>query len=566
MVRSHGARRRVRAALLLSVAGLFWLVAAPMAHAQDELAAYNATVKVLQDGQLQVTATLDPSGSFPSTVTQRFATRERVLDNSERVFEVSNLKAVNGDTDLAAEVSQDGDYTVLSVPTGGLSGSVTLTYTVRGAALRQADGSTLVQWRVLQGLSAGVESVDVTVTSEAAVLEVDCVSGPPSAPSTCSWFQGGTHDTPDPTFHDGPRGAGEIVAPSVRYPGSSVAANETVVELWSLDRAFRPGLAELLTAFGLLVLGGAALYALHRRIGRDATSLEDPTVVASFRPVGAGASEFVVANDVRPGMVGTLLDERVDPVDVTASVLDLAVRGYLLITELPRESDYAPTDWTFTRTDRATDDLAPYESAILDAVAPAEGRLTVSEIGPAVVDAVPRIQSELYDEVVSRGWFAKRPDDTRSLWGRLGWIVLAVAAVATVVLVAFTTFGLVGLAIVLLALGLLFVAQEMPSRTAAGTSVLAGLRALQAELLTHPTDEAPAGREYEQLSRVLPYAVVLGGQDRWIRALVAADDDAGVADPTDLDWYHAPATWHLQDLPGSLRNLLTTLQGTLFSR
>jgi hypothetical protein len=33
-----------------------------------------------------------------------------------------------------------------------------------------------------------------------------------------------------------------------------------------------------------------------------------------------------------------------------------------------------------------------------------------------------------------------------------------------------------------------------------------------------------------------------------------------------LPWYHGPADWHLCDLPDSLRNFVTTLSGSLFSR
>ena len=75
---------------------------------------------------------------------------------------------------------------------------------------------------------------------------------------------------------------------------------------------------------------------------------------------------------VRPGQVGTLVDERVDPVDVTATLLDLAVRGHLRIEELPKSSKYAEGEWTFTRRSGA-DELRPYERTLLDAVAPEGG-------------------------------------------------------------------------------------------------------------------------------------------------------------------------------------------------
>ena len=63
-----------------------------------------------------------------------------------------------------------------------------------------------------------------------------------------------------------------------------------------------------------------------------------------------------------------------------------------------------------------------------------------------------------------------------------------------------------------------------------------------------------------------PYAVVLGGKDRWLQAMVQADDDVDAPDPTAIDWYHAPATWHLQDLPVSLTPFISTVQGVLFGR
>ena len=79
-------------------------------------------------------------------------------------------------------------------------------------------------------------------------------------------------------------------------------------------------------------------------------------------------------------------------------------------------------------------------------------------------------------------------------------------------------------ALVLIALGLVFVAAEMPSRTTAGAGVLSGLQALSSTLLTQPTNQLPKGREQEQLALILPYAVVLGGADRWLQAIAVGAD------------------------------------------
>ena len=44
--------------------------------------------------------------------------------------------------------------------------------------------------------------------------------------------------------------------------------------------------------------------------------------------------EFVPPDGLRPGQVGTLVDFKANPLDVTATIVDLAVRGYLMIEEL----------------------------------------------------------------------------------------------------------------------------------------------------------------------------------------------------------------------------------------
>jgi hypothetical protein len=287
--------------------------------------------------------------------------------------------------------------------------------------------------------------------------------------------------------------------------------------------------------------------------------------VGEFAPTGEGQAEFRVVDNVRPGHVGTVADERVDPIDVTATLVDLAVRGHLLITELPRGSDFARADWEIKRLQGSLEDLQPFEQQLLDGIAPAGGSVRVSELAGRVQESIGGVQNALYDEMVNSGWYERRPDDTRNRWTQAALAALIISVVATGVLAAFTTFGLVGLALILVSLGLVFVAQEMPARTAKGTALLGGLGALRSDLLSHPTNQMPPGGELREISEVLPYAIVLGGADRWLDAIVASDVDAD-ADSYDLSWYHGPENWHLRDLPDSMRNFVTTVSGSLFTR
>ncbi|MGY4718537.1 DUF2207 family protein [Naumannella huperziae] len=562
------AKRARRARLLIPLALLAWFVALlPAQAAPGDVATMDVQARLEPSGLLYVEQTLTFDGSPPAELTQRIATRESTVGDADYVYTISDVTARAGDRDLAPRVNPVGDAVEIVVPTEGVTGPVTMSYRVAGAVQGRIDGEQLT-WRMLQGLSVPVGQITGEVRVPGLFRSLDCKAGPPNATASCRSFSGGTGADPVPTFTDGPRGAGEVVTVQVLFPPGAVEVNEQLDYRWTLGRAFSAGPLQLGLAAALLALGGIAVYLLHRRTGVDRAGGTKVIAVAEFVPVGKGEADFRVTSDVRPGEVGSLVDERVDPIDVVATVVDLAVRGHLLITELPARSAYAAADWSFTRRDDADDDsLQPYERRLLDAVAPADGtEVLVSNVGSRVNDAIAEVQSELYGEMVANGWYERRPDSTRNVWHRGALIFLVGAVALTAVLAAFTTFGLVGLAAILLGLGLLFVAQEMPARTPKGTATLRGLEVLAGELQTRPTDEAPKGKELATISKLLPYAVVLGGAERWVDAMVAADDDPDEPDPTDLSWYHAPDTWYLRDLPDSLRNFLVSLAGQLFSR
>ena len=557
-------RRRpaVLVVLLLLALGIVAGPAARTAHAEGTASSVVAAGNVAKDGTLTMTETITFDGAAPDEITQKFETVQNAVGDRRYRTTISDVTATAGGAAVTPAVSTDDRFTTVTVPTNGAP-ELVLSYTVRGAVVTVPDGTAL-QWRVLQGLDVTVRSFRATVLIPGVFTYVRCTAGAPNSTTPCLSAAAGTEDATTPTFTDGPRGEGETVGVDIGFPPGQVTANEQVDYRWTVGRAFSPDPLPLGIAVGLLVLGGLALLLAHRRLGTDAAHKGEAAPVAEFVPVGPGESEFRVVGDVRPGHVGTVADERVDPVDVTATLVDLAVRGHLLITELPRSSEFARTDWTLTRIGDG-DGLRPFEQALLEGIAPDGEPVRVSEIGGRVGQSIGRVQEALYDEVVANGWYARRPDVVRNRFTQLALVVLTVAVVVTALLAAFTTLGLIGLALVVLGLGLVFVAQELPSRTPKGVALLQGLGALRSLLLTQPTDQMPKGRAVDELSEVLPYAIVLGGTERWLDALVATDTDAD-ADSQDLTWYHGPADWHLRDLPDSLRNFTTTVSGTLFTR
>jgi hypothetical protein len=556
---------RLRTLLVAVVVGL-GLLAGPFAlpaHAAGTAQTFVVDANLDPSGRLAVTQTITFTGNVPRELSQKLETREDLVADRQYVQDINDVTATAGGATVTPNVSEDPRFTTITVPTNGAT-EVVMSYTVTGAVVNIPDGTAL-RVRLLQGLSAQVAEFSATVQIPAQFTYIRCTAGNPNSTIPCTFAAAGTEGAQVPTFRDGPRGEGQVVAVDIGFPPGTVAANEQIDFRWTVARAFSARPLPLALALGLLALGGIGVFLLHRRTGTDASAVGQISRVGEFVPTGAGQSEFRVVGEVRPGHVGTVADERVDPIDVTATVVDLAVRGHLKITELPRAGEFARTDWELRRVSGGPNGLRPFESQLLEGIAPQGSSVRVSELPSRVNETIGGVQDALYDEMVSNGWFERRPDATRSRFTQLALGGLIAAVAITAILAAFTTFGLVGLALVILALGLVFVAQELPARTAKGAALLGGLGALRSELLSHPTDQMPPGAELREISEVLPYAIVLGGTERWLDAIVAADTDAD-ADPDDLPWYSGPPTWHLRDLPDSMRNFVTTVSGSLFSR
>jgi len=547
--------------LLVPIVLLLGLTGAPQAHGDEPIAkSYLFEGQLDDSGVLTVTETIK-FDTPPAELTQRIANRAPIDRYRSYSYGISDVSAT-GAENFTSKV--EGDYTVFSMKP---SSEVKITYKVTGTTRPEpgSNGETSVfTWRALQGLSVAVEKVTGSLQVNAVPQLVDCTSGPPGALDKCRLYTAGASNSPTPTFESATRGVGEQVTFTVGYSATQVATTAEVHERWNLNKAFTIDLATTGAALATLVVGALLLWWLHRRTGADLAFSGEVSAVGSFRPVGDGESVFEQGEDMRPGLVGTVADERVDPVDITATLIDLAVRGHLRITEL-QHTEYGLVDWRFSRLENPGDELAPYEALLLDAVVPDGKQSLASQLPEVLAPALGEVQDALYTEVVERGWFETRPDSTRSSCAVRGWIGLGVALVAGAALVAFTSFGLVALVLLALAISLLWIAPRMPRRTPEGARLVAALGALSALLATQPTDQMPKGRELAEISRLLPYTIVLGGRQRWVEAMAAADRD-DTPDPTEVDWYHAPETWHLRDLPASLTQFINTVQGQLFSR
>ncbi len=556
---------------LVAFAGLTWglaAVAAPVSRTvirDDE-----ATVRVNQDGTLHVVETVqyDFGGISTAAVERVITTREQYDATDDRVYSLANV-ATDADQPVAKTTSSSTD----STQTMGVrfataqDGSVTVSfaYDVDGTVAATADGLE-VRWPVVQGFGVPIERARVQWNAPGAIW-LSCLAGPRGSSRPCTSSQ--LVDVPAPTMTQiGLEPGDEMVGILGLDAGSGVAASTDLRARWSITRAFTASGAQLAMALVVLLLGVVAAALLWWTRGRD-TAHRGDVQVAPLIDGGDGRLVFAPPRGIRPGQMGTLVDERADAIDVASTVIDLAVRNYLFIEQLPAPP-HGAGDWLLRRRNDPGEELLPYEREVFAAIfedgatSDRSDTVAVSALGSRLRPRLATVQALLYDDMVRQGWFAERPDAVRSRWTTSGWVLVAAGVVLTGVLAWVSTFGLVGLAVVLAGVALTAAGQVAPARTAGGSRMLRELQDYRAFLSDSTSTDIRLQQREELVSRMFPYALVFGLGERWAAALAAID--AGDAPDAPLYWYGAPQGWHRSDSAPLLLQLSTALTAALGSR
>jgi len=241
--------------------------------------------------------------------------------------------------------------------------------------------------------------------------------------------------------------------------------------------------------------------------------------------------QFNPPKGVHAGLVGTIIDEEANTIDVSATVVDLAVRGYLTIEEVEPGGMFKRTDWTLTKLEppRDVESLLPYEQTLLAGIFAASNPVRLSELKNKFSKTLASVRAQMYAEVTSRKWFRKSPEKARRGWTGFGSVVIGAGLLSGWFLgfqsaktdrIGGLTFwvpsGIVlagGLALA----GIIFrvLGKRMAAKTAAGSAVLAQSLGFKQYLVTAEARQIRFEEAQDIFSRYLPYAIVFGVADRW---------------------------------------------------
>ncbi len=495
---------------------------------------------------------------------------EVVDSHHDRTYRISDVTVQADGRATPMQTSETGRFLHVRIgdPNATVSGvhAFSVSYRVRDAARTFADHQELYWDGIGDQWPVPIDRATVTVSTPAPITQVTCYSGPPGSRLAC---ESATKQGNAASFTESGLGREQGLTVVVGVPPHTIVPDPhaVIVRRRTLADAFAVRLNTVLPAIVVAIAAIGGVIALAWRRGRDRRFTGSAVDAAFGNDTGteermglgredAGPVEFVPPDHVLPGQVGTLIDEHANLVDVTATIVDLAVRGWLTITDL------GDKDYELTATQVAgKGTLLPYETKLMDELFGAGPDVKLSALKYKFRSQLAAIQSAMYEDVVTQGWFRIRPDRIRQLFAALAVVALVVALGITAVVGVLTSFALVPLGLVLGAVTLLAAAGRMPARTGKGSAMFSRVRGFRRLF-----DEGDQGlrekfaEQHEIFSQYLPYAIVFGCTDKWARVFSDLD-----AEQLQTGWYRGNAPFNALLLASSINHFGTVATGTLYA-
>ncbi len=299
---------------------------------------------------------------------------------------------------------------------------------------------------------------------------------------------------------------------------------------------------QLLWKYGFLwpillpIIAFVIMYVRWRKYGRDPKT---GSVVVSYE----------APKNLTPIETGTLIDENVNPRDLTAEILNLAFMGYIKIEETPIKNEYV-----ITKLKDCDENTTPFQCKILNGIfkyGDVEGLLKTlkkDENKPSYLKMIEQINrcnldsaceiialsslknkfyvvfedvaNDVYDELSKKGYFVENPEKVRDRYGTLGFLIAFLGFFLFIfmfknsnpklMILGVFSSGITGFIVAIFG-------RFLPRKTKKGAEALREIKGLLE--FVHRTEKDRLKRfalqNPEMFKTLLPYAVALGEEKKW---------------------------------------------------
>lgn len=260
------------------------------------------------------------------------------------------------------------------------------------------------------------------------------------------------------------------------------------------------------------------------------------------------------------GEVGALIDEKLDPRDITSTIVGLAVKGYIRIEEQKTEGlIFDSADYYLWKAKGPDDALSPFEKLLMSKIFTGEfpGRM-VSDMKNKFYADLESIKSTLYEELTSKRYFLVSPEKVRRVYSIAGIIIAVACAILFSILISSPQGVFAG---ILMGLPVLAFAKVMPAKTRAGAAVYMDILGFQEFMNRAEKDQLERMGDKDLFSKFLPYAIALNVVDNWAGAFEGIYQESP-------QWYvsHTGSrTFHPSHFSRSISSATSGLASAIFS-
>ncbi len=425
-------------------------------------------------------------------------------------------------------VSQNGGYEEIKIgdPQKQINGvhSYTISYTVTGA-LKSFNDHDELYWNVTgNNWTVPLSKVSATVTLFSPQIEqTKCFQGISGTADPC---QKDSTNKQKVTF--------QTTRPLQLNEGLTIVVGYTKglvpILLGTKPQTF--GVSNLpatpfdMTVFSL-VLGVSCLLLLF------ILSKNNNTLFSFLKPKPPVVVAFEPPNSLRPGELGTLMDEKADTLDVTATIIDLATRGFMTITEQKKTWIFGSTDYILSKTNKETNSLHAYENTLLTNIFSDGKDISIASLKTTFYTQLATVKKQLYEDVVTLNLFDRSPESVRNTYSGIAIGIITAGGILISVGHHVGILFAVGAGVLIPGVLLLFFSRLMAKRSTTGQEVYQ--RGLGYKLFVKQA-ERYRQQYFEKeniLNEVLPYAIIFGVTEKFAKAL----KDMGIK-PIQPTWYY----------------------------
>jgi uncharacterized membrane protein len=560
-----------RISILFLLLAYFFFSQIATAQESWSINTFDSKINIQPSGQVQITETLNvdfgnlekhgiyrdmpyayvrEDGSYYYT---KIDVQNVTLNNAKVKYEVTrndaNIRVKIGDPDRTISGSQTYEITYLA--TGILSA-----FTEHDELYWNVTGN---EWEV----PIYKTTASVTLPRDS-IKRIACYEGP--------------YGSTDPCISSNSLAMANFSSTKTFYPGDGlsivVGFNKGTVPILTVEKpkSFFEKLfsTSSLAAFALSFIFGTAFviskwYTKGRDFWLKKLHLNDSRAKHEIKPLGAHETivvEFDPPEKLRPAQLGTLVDERADTLDVSATIIDFAVRGFLTITEQEKSWTFGKRDYVLKRKNKNTKDLAAYEKLLLEKLFGNNDLVSLSSLKNKFYNDLAKVKQELYKDVVEQKLFPDNPEKIRAKYLIIGVLLDMISIGLAIASANLNQAQMFAFALGLIPAGFLMIvlSRSMPRRTAYGRELLRRVKGYELFLSKAEKYRQQFFERKNLFNEILPYTIVLGLTEKFAKAFSVL----GLPEPKPA-WYSGTRPFNAMSLADSVSDFSASLSSSIAS-